>query len=251
MDFGKVLMESTSSETLFEIPFPGHPITVSDTVVVTWIIMVILIVSAFLLTRKMKTIPEGKQNFVETVVEFLNSMAKNSLGHHWKKFAPYLGTIFIFLIISNTVSIFNIIPTSEDLYKITGLEFFEHMPKFSIRPPTRDINVTACLAIMSMVFVAYAGIKVKRTSGWLKSFAEPSPILVPFKVLDYFTRPVSMCFRLFGNLLGSVIVMELLYMTIPAILPGLVSIYFDIFDGVLQAYVFVFLTSLYTAESIE
>jgi len=104
---------------------------------------------------------------------------------------------------------------------------------------------------MSMVAVALAGIRVKKVSGWLKSFFEPVPLMLPFKMLDYVIRPVSLCFRMFGNILGAVIIMELVYFAFPAVLPAFLSIYFDLFDGILQAYVFVFLTSIYMGEAVE
>lgn len=236
---------------LYKMNLFGYTVEISDTVIIMWIVMAFLILSAFLLTRKMQTIPKGKQNFVETVVEMINSLAKSSLGHHWKPFAPYLGTILLFLLFANTIGIFNLIPSAEQLYHFTGMEFFEHLPEFTIRPPTKDINMTICLAIASIIVVLIAGLTVKKPLGWLKSFIEPTPVVLPFKILDYVVRPLSLCFRLFGNILGAFIVMELIYMAFPLAFPAAISVYFDLFDGGLQAYIFVFLTSLYIAEAIE
>lgn len=120
-----------------------------------------------------------------------------------------------------------------------------------MRPPTKDINITASFAIVTIVYVLVAGIRVKKFGGWLKSFAEPMPIMIPFKMLDYVIRPMSLCFRLFGNILGAYIIMELLYAAFAFALPAAFSIYFDLFDGGLQAYIFVFLTSMYLSEAIE
>lgn len=248
---GEELSRALEPQVIFHIPLFGYSLPITDTIIVMWIIMVFLIVAAFILTRKMKTIPEGKQNFVETVVELINSLAKNSLGHYWKHFAPYLGTVLLFLIFSNTISIFNLIPSGEQLYELTHIEFFHRLPEFSLRPPTRDVNVTASMAIMSIILVLFAGIRFKKISGWLKSFIEPVPVVLPFKILDYFIRPLSLCFRLFGNILGAFIIMELAYFAIPVVFPAFLSIYFDLFDGMLQAYIFVFLTSLYISEAIE
>jgi F-type H+-transporting ATPase subunit a len=107
------------------------------------------------------------------------------------------------------------------------------------------------MAIMSMCVVLFAGIKYKKMSGWLKSFIEPTPVMLPFKILELFIKPTSLALRLFGNILGAFIVMELIYMALPAIAPAALSLYFDLFDGILQAYVFMFLTSLYIAEALE
>lgn len=86
---------------------------------------------------------------------------------------------------------------------------------------------------------------------WLKSFAEPIPIVAPINILELFIRPLSLCMRLFGNVLGAVVVMALIKYLIPLVIPLPFSFYFDIFDGIIQAYVFVFLTSLYIKEAVE
>lgn len=235
----------------YNIKLFGYTLELSDTVIVMWIVMALLIVSSIVLTRNLATVPKGKQNFVEAVVELINSIARNNIGHHWKPFAPYLGTVLLFLLFANTVSIFNIIPSGEQLYELTGLKFFEHWPTFALRPPTKDINVTACMAVVTILVVLVGGIRVKRVGPWLKSFLEPVPVVLPFKILDYVIRPLSLCFRLFGNILGAFIVMELAYAAFPVVFPAALSVYFDLFDGGLQAYIFVFLTSLYIAEATE
>jgi len=251
MNLGEELINAISPHNLFNINIFGLSIPVTDTVMTTWLIMAFLIIAAVALTRNMKLIPAGKQNLTEWVVEFINNFIKSNIGHHWEHFSAYLGTVLIFLLFANVISIFNIIPSAEELYKLTHLSIFEKMPSYSIRPPTRDINVTACLALMSIILTLFSGIVIKRPKAWLKSFAEPVPIIAPFKVLDYFIRPTSLCFRLFGNILGAFIIMELIIIVMPAIFPAALSIYFDLFDGALQAYVFVFLTSIYIAEAIE
>lgn len=229
----------------------GYELQISETIIVMWIVMAFLIITAFILTRNLKTIPEGKQNIAEIFVEFINNFGKTNIGHHYKLFTPYLGTLLLFLLFSNVISIFNIIPDPEQLYSITGLKFFENLPAIHMRPPTKDINITASFALISIAYVLVAGIRVKKFGGWLKSFAEPVPVMVPFKILDYFIRPMSLCFRLFGNILGAFIIMELAYAAFAFAFPAALSIYFDLFDGGLQAYIFVFLTSLYIAEAIE
>jgi len=119
------------------------------------------------------------------------------------------------------------------------------------KPPTKDMGVTAAMAVMSIVLVEVAGIRQKGTKGWLKGFLEPIWIVAPINLLEVFTRPLSLCMRLFGNVLGSYVVMELLKIVVPAVLPAVFSVYFDIFDGLIQAFVFVFLTALYIGEAVE
>ena len=122
---------------------------------------------------------------------------------------------------------------------------------FGLTPPTKDLNVTAGLAIMSIVLVEAAGIKAKGAGGWIKGFAQPMAFMTPLNVLEIVIKPLSLCMRLFGNVLGSFVIMELIKMVVPVFVPLAFSFYFDIFDGLLQAYVFVFLTSLYIQEVTE
>ncbi|HOM03524.1 MAG TPA: F0F1 ATP synthase subunit A [Acetivibrio sp.] len=249
-EFASELQKLIKPNKLIDISVFGFDMSITDSVVMMWIVMAALIIFSLVFTRKLKTIPEGKQSVVEVIVEFVYNFANDSMGHNGKLFAPYIGTVLMFLVVSNIIAIFNVIPSSEDIYHWTGIEYFKDL-NFAIRPPTKDVNVTLTLALMSMVAVALAGIKVKKMRGWLKSFVEPVPLMLPFKMLDYVIRPVSLCFRMFGNILGAVIIMELVYFALPAVLPAFLSIYFDLFDGILQAYVFAFLTSIYIGEAIE
>ena len=85
----------------------------------------------------------------------------------------------------------------------------------------------------------------------MKRFAKPMAILTPINILEIFIRPLSLCMRLFGNVLGAFVIMELVTLVFPVVVPAILSLYFDVFDGLIQAYVFVFLTSLYIAEAVE
>ncbi len=242
------------ANNIFYIHLFGLDIPVSDSIIMMWLIMAVIIVLAYIFTRKLKTVPEGKQNVVELVVETINNIIKGNMGHHWKDFAPYFGTILLFLVFANTVSLFSLLPTAHELYQITGLEFFEHLPEFAILPPTKDYNVTLAMALMTVFLVLVAGIKYRGFKGWLKGFLKPSPVMLPFHILDYGTRTLSLSLRLFGNILAGYIIMELLYLSAPLPVKTLIpvgSFFFDMFDALLQAYIFVFLSSIYIAEAIE
>ena len=256
MNLTELLTHEIEPGAMFTFSAGGMEIVITDTIVVMWLIMAFLIIASLLLTRHMKTVPEGHQNFVETVVEFVNNLARDAIGHHWKHFAPYIGTVLLFLAVANTISIFNIIPSGEDLYRLTHIGFFEHLPHFALKPPTKDINAPASMAVMSSLLILFSGIRFKSFKGWLRGLVEPVPLVLPFKLLEYFIVPLSLCLRMFGNILAAYMIMELVYMGIrqflPAVwAPGVLSIYFDLFDGLLQAYVFVFLTSLYVGDAIE
>ena len=149
------------------------------------------------------------------------------IGPAGKSFVPYLTTVLLYIGVSN----------------IIGL--------FGLKSPTKDLNVTIALSLMSIIIIEGAGIYHKGLFKWLHGFTEPVVVVTPINILEVFTRPLSLCMRLFGNVLGAFVIMELLKMVVPIFIPAVFSCYFDLFDGLLQAYVFVFLTSLYIGEAIE
>jgi F-type H+-transporting ATPase subunit a len=111
--------------------------------------------------------------------------------------------------------------------------------------------MTAALAIMTILIVIVAGFKKRGFKGWFKHLAEPMPMMVPFNLMEYIIKPMSLALRLFGNILGAFIIMQLIEAVAPIGIPPVFSLYFDIIDGLIQALVFSFLTTLYIAESVE
>lgn len=221
------LLEELNCETVFTIPIFGG-IPVSEAVVVTWIIMGIVILACMIFVRNLKVDNPGRgQLLLETGVSWLYNFFEETIGENGKEYIPYLISVIIYIGFANLIGI------------------------FGFKPPTKDINVTAALAIMSIVLIEVAGIRRKGGKGWLKSFAEPMPVVLPINILELFIKPLSLCMRLFGNVLGAFVIMELLKMVVPMVLPAVFSCYFDIFDGLIQAYVFVFLTSLFIKEATE
>jgi F-type H+-transporting ATPase subunit a len=133
------------------------------------------------------------------------------------------------------------------------IHFFGHefVPPFPIRPPTRDINVTAALAAVSITLVLVCGFAARGFGGWFKRLFHPVPFMLPFNLLEYATRLVSLSLRLFGNILGGFVLMHMIEGLLPVALPMIFALYFDFFDGAIQAGIFVFLTSLYIAEAVK
>ena len=226
-ELSKALMEELNCKTSFTIPIFGG-IPVAESVVVTWIIMAVMIVAAFFLGRNLKVQNVGKRQLaVETVVGGLHNFFYDLLGEEGKRYIPYLITVAIYIGISNMIGL------------------------FGLKSPTKDVGVTGALALMSIVLIEYAGVHQKGGKGFLKSFMELVPIMLPMNILEVFIRPLSLCMRLFGNILGAFVIMELVKIVAPLLVPIPLSLYFDLFDGFIQAYVFVFLTSLFIKESIE
>ncbi|MBO5158417.1 MAG: F0F1 ATP synthase subunit A [Lachnospiraceae bacterium] len=220
-------MEELNCETAFTIPIFGG-IDVGESVVVSWIIMAVLVLLSIVLTRNLKVENPGKgQLLLEMAVGGLHGMVNGMVGEKGKRYVPYLMTVLVYIGFANVIGL------------------------FGFKPPTKDLTVTIALAGMSIVLIEFAGIREKGTKKWLKSFAEPVAIMTPFNILEILIKPLSLCMRLFGNVLGAFVIMELIKIMVPIALPVPFSLYFDIFDGLIQAYVFVFLTSLFIKEAIE
>ena len=221
------LLAELNVDTAFTIPLFGG-IPVAESVVITWLIMAVFLVLMLVMTRDLWVHNITKrQAALETFVTFVQNLTRSFVGEHGEGFVSYLSTILIFVGVANIVGI------------------------FGLKPPTKDLNVTAALAIMSIVLVEAASFRSKGAKGFLKSFAQPSPVMVPINLMEIVTRPLSLCMRLFGNVLGAFVIMKLLELFVPAVLPAICSLYFDFFDGLIQAYIFVFLTGLFIREAIE
>lgn len=211
----------------FTIPlFGGIPIY--DSVAVTWVIMAALVLLSKILVRNLRVEDPGKaQLFLESPIGFLRDFFLDLVGEEGKNYIPYLISTAVFIGAANLIGIVGFVP------------------------PTKDLNMTAALAVISIAVIEYAGFHKKGARGFLKSFAEPVAVILPINILEIFIRPISLCMRLFGNVLGSFVVMELIKLVVPVIIPIPFSFYFDIFDGVIQAYVFVFLTALFIKEQLD
>ena len=225
--FKESLVEELGNKVAFTVPVLGG-VPVAESVVVTWIVMAALIALALALTRRLSVDRPGKvQCALEWTVEFLNGFVKTNIGAHWRPFAPWLGTVALYIGLSNLIGIFGLVP------------------------PTKDISVTAALALMSMFLIYGAQFRYNGLAGGLKKFAEPMPLLIPINLMEVAIRPLALCMRLFGNILGAFIIMEMLKLLVPVVLPAVFSLYFDLFDGLIQTVVFVFLTTLFTGEGIK
>ena len=205
----------------------GIPIT--ETVVSTWIIMAVIIVGAFILTRRFEKLPRGVQNVAEALVEGINDFTAQTMGEKNRWFAPYAGTLLIFIFLAN----------------ISGL--------FALWPPTADANTTIGLALMTFVLILYSNIRYKGLLGYLKGlFLEPIPIVfAPINIIGELATPVSLAFRLYGNILAGVVIMGLIYSAVPVLIPVPLHFYFDLFAGILQSFIFTMLTMVFVSMAME
>lgn len=208
------------------VPFIGGA-GVTETVTTTWGIMAILVGFGLYSARKFEDIPGPLQNFIEVLVEGIESLTATTMGGDKLGFAPYMGTLALYLLLAN----------------LAGL--------FALRPPTADLNTTMALALITFVSIHYYGMKAKGIGAYLKGFAEPIFILLPLNIIGELATPISLSFRLFGNILGGVIIMYLLYSAVPVLIPILPHIYFDLFAGILQTFIFVMLSMVFISLAMD
>ena len=209
----------------------GLPLT--ETLVNTWLVMGVLIIVSLLLIRNLQVIPGKAQVIAETIVTAIDNLTESTMGKDKMKFAPYMLALFMFLGLANIVGL------------IGG------------RPPTADLNVTVSLALMTFFMTQGFGLASKGLGGYLKGYLEPLPLLLPINIIGELANPVSLSFRLFGNMLGGVIIMGLLYsaMTgftfIALAVPIPFHFYFDIFSGLLQSFIFVMLSMVFISMAMD
>ncbi|MBA1334062.1 MAG: ATP synthase F0 sector subunit a [Firmicutes bacterium] len=208
------------------VPFIGGA-GVTETVTTTWAIMALLVIFSMLAARNFKEVPGPVQNILEILVEGIESLTSTTMGEDKLGFAPYMGTLALYLLFAN----------------LAGL--------FAFRPPTADLNTTMALAVITFISIHYYGIKAKGLGAYLKGFTEPIPLLLPLNIIGELAIPISLSFRLFGNILGGVIIMYLLYNVVPIAVPVVPHIYFDLFAGILQTFIFVMLSMVFISLAME
>lgn len=199
-----------------------------DTLYMTWLVFGIIIVLAYFATRQRKIIPTGMQNGVEMVLEILGDQLKGSLGEHFNKLSSLLFTFFFFIFISNELGL---IPSPHILVS-----------------PTSDLNTTLGLALASSVSIWLIGLKIKGV-GYLKHFFQPFVVFVIFHLMEEVSKPVTLSFRLFGNIIAGEIVLELLNGLAPYLTP-IIWLVFSLFVGIVQAFVFTILVTSYLGMAI-
>lgn len=222
-----------------ELPF-GIPL--SQTVVTTWFLMAIIMILTLLGTRNLKMVPGKGQIIVETLVGGINGLTVQTMGEKNKHFAPYIGTLLIFIAVSN----------------LSGL--------VGLRPPTADINTTLGLALITFCMIQGFSIYSKGIWGYIKSFFQPIVFMAPLNIIGELATPVSLSFRLFGNITGGLIMMSLLYgalgyvtemllhIPIPIFqvgIPAFLHMYFDLFAGLIQSFIFSMLTMVFVANALD
>lgn len=211
----------------------GQDFWITTTTIGMWIVTIIILLLAVLANRTLKRasdVPGMFQNGLEYAYEMLEKMADGILGVNAKRFAHYIGTIFLFILFCN----------------LSGL--------LGLRAPTADYGVTFLLGMFTFFIVNYQGIKNRGVRHFTSLF-EPTPILFPINLIGELANPLSISLRLFANLLSGVIIMGLWYGMMPIFvnigIPAALHVYCDLFSGCIQTYVFCMLTMVYINDKME
>ncbi|MGK7931353.1 MAG: F0F1 ATP synthase subunit A [Microcystaceae cyanobacterium] len=203
----------------------------------SWVVIGLLIIASIAATRNIQRIPSGIQNFMEYVLEFLRELARNQLGEkEYRPWLPFIGTLFLFIFVSNWAGA--LVPWG-----------VIELPEGELAAPTNDINTTVALALLTSLAYFYAGIS-KKGLGYFAGYLEPIPVLLPIKILEDFTKPLSLSFRLFGNILADELVVAVLVFLVPLFIP-LPIMALGLFTSAIQALVFATLAGAYIHEAIE
>ena len=201
-----------------------------DTLIATWVTMAIVILITVLATRGRKLVPVGLQNIVESILEGLEGQLAPNLGRHWPMVSSLLFTFFLFIFVGNELGL---MPTLK-----------------ALTSPTSDINTTVALALCSTLVVWVMGIKVKGLS-YFKHFVRPYKALLILNIFEEIARPVTLAFRLFGNIVAGEILLEVLY-NLPWFVPvPWIWIAFSLFIGIIQAFIFTVLTASYLGMALS
>ncbi len=221
---------------LMKYSFFGHEVWITTTHVSLLFVMLILIVFSIIAGRAIKKgaeVPGGFQNVVELIVEKLDGMVNTTMGKNGAKYYNYIGVVFIFILFSN----------------ISGL--------LGLRPPTADYGVTFPLGILTFILIHFNQFKYQKPKDIWKDMCSPLPpwlpIWFPINVISELAVPVSLSLRLFANVLSGTIMMALIYGIlgwIATIWPAALHVYFDLFSGAIQTYVFCMLTMTYISNAI-
>ncbi|MGL4774462.1 MAG: F0F1 ATP synthase subunit A [Clostridium sp.] len=216
-----------SDVVLYSFDLFGFPVLITRDIVVQWVVIAVLGIIAYLLTRNLKRVPGKKQVALEYVYTTVKNLVVSNMGENYLSYIPYIGSLVIYLLVLNLLGLVGVIP------------------------PTQNINVTIALALSSFIVIQYTAIRRNGPLGYVKGIGEPYLLMAPLNIMERFILPVSLALRLFGNMLAATILLELLYEALGSIgpiaqlgLPIIAHGYFDVFDGSIQMLVFTMLTMI-------
>jgi F-type H+-transporting ATPase subunit a len=229
-DIGSEISKAISPHQVFSLNLGFYELVVTDAIVATWVVMAVILLLAVLMGHRPQRVPTGKRQLIsESLITLLMKLCQSSNLSYEQSEAvvPYVGTIAVFISLTNLSSL------------------------FEIPPPAKNPAFPIALALFTLVYIIRTAVRFVGWKGFWNSLIYPKAMLLPFKILDYLIKPISLSLRLFGNIFGAFILMEFIYLIVPVILPGVVGLWFDLADGLLQGVIFTYLTVTYIGEVIE
>ena len=204
-----------------------------DTLLMSWLVMAILVGLSFLITRRLeRERAHGAQNVLETIVEFLRNMMAENVGPAGRGAFPFMATLFLFILFSNLIGI--LVPP----YVIP------------LKSPTEDLNFTIGLSLLVFFSMIYYGVKVQGIKNYIKNFFKPNFLFFPIHLIDFLIKPITLAFRLFGNIFAGAVFFMILFSLLGWVIP-LVAQILGVFVGVIQAYLYMMLTMAYISSAME
>lgn len=201
---------------------------VTDNILFTWIIIAFLAIASFLLTRNLKTVPRGLQHLVELTVDGIESMVVDNIGPKGKPFVPLIMTIGLYVLVGNLISL---IPGAIS--------------------PTGNLNTAVALALVVFFVSHTADIYHNGIKAYIKNYFTPFWFIFPLNIIGEISKVLSHSFRLYGNIYGGGIILSILYMFVPYVIPVPILLWFGVFMGAIQAFVFTLLAITYIQIRFE
>jgi len=209
------------------VVFTLYGVEIRDSVVVTWVLMVLIAFVSWLGTRRLSDRPGPIQNALEAIVEAMEGVIRENTTFPPRHFLAFVGTLGLFLGVANSVSLFP-----------------------GVSAPTRDLSTTAALATIVFLSVHYYGIRLVGAKRFLRTYLEPSPILLPFNIIAEITRSIALALRLFGNMLSGELIVAVMLLLAGFLLPVPLQL-FGLLIGLIQAYVFTLLAMVYITAALR
>jgi F-type H+-transporting ATPase subunit a len=204
------------------------PFALNATIVFTWVVMAILVIGSWAITRRMSAGPEMSrwQNFLEVVVSGIRDQIQGVSHQDPGRLMPFVGTLFLFIATSNLLLV---------------------VPGF--RPPTGSLSTTTALALCVFVAVPLYGIAERGPIGYLKNYLQPTVFMLPFNIIGELSRILALAVRLYGNIMSGTVIAAILLALAPLVFPVLMDL-LGLLTGLIQAYIFAMLAMVYIASAM-
>lgn len=219
-------MELSPDATIF---WQWGPVVLNATLVYTWVVMGVLVIGSWLITRTLSTQPEISrwQSTLETIVSYIRDQIRDIAQQDPSPYLPFVGTLFLFISLSNLLSV---------------VPFLE--------APTSSLSTTAALALCVFAAVPLYGISHEGLAAYLKHYIEPTPLMAPFHIISEISRTLALAVRLFGNVMSGGLIVAILLSIVPLFLPVVLNA-LELLIGQIQAYIFAVLAMVYIASAIS